>query len=276
MGLCTYFICFIVISLIGWIYESVYGIFALKKWDRRGFLLGPICPIYGFGVISIMFIRENLSYLGITRLEWYEIFIFSFLGSVVLEYATSYFLEKIFHAVWWDYSNFRFNIHGRVCFVASFFFGVLGVVSYLYVVPFFLYLMSFVPEYVLVPVTMLLVAVLSCDITLTVSTLSNFQKNVVAINERMNNQMDVLVATLVEKNPLNKEREKEVIKAEADKALEETVEHVMESVDDPTYKRIIGKIFQIRYPVIEKMKLDRILSAVQKYQKKKDKDKDDA
>ena len=79
MWISRYFVYFVIFSFFGWIYESIYCTIKSKRWENRGFLYGPLCPIYGAGGV------------GIT--------------AIVLEYGTSWTLEKLFHAYWWDYSE---------------------------------------------------------------------------------------------------------------------------------------------------------------------------
>ena len=85
------------------------------------FLNGPFCPIYGFGALIII--------ICLTRFRHYVflLFIFSVILTSTLEYLTSYIMEKIFHAKWWDYSENKFNINGRVCLKNSLLFGLMSV-----------------------------------------------------------------------------------------------------------------------------------------------------
>ena len=94
-----------------------------KKWENRGFLYGPLCPIYGAGGVAITAIADFISAHTDATFTWWQIFLVAFLGSIVLEYGTSWALEKLFHAYWWDYSSMPLNINGRVCFPYSVGFG---------------------------------------------------------------------------------------------------------------------------------------------------------
>ena len=117
-----YFLLFILYSMIGWLMEVILTIIEDKKLVNRGFFVGPYCPIYGFGgILATLFLSK---YSGdIFALFFLGILLFSF-----LEYYTSYFLEKIFHARWWDYTNRKFNINGRICLETMIPFGILGIV----------------------------------------------------------------------------------------------------------------------------------------------------
>ena len=119
MWLSRYFVYFIIFSCMGWIYESIYCTIRAKKWENRGFLYGPLCPIYGAGGVAITAIADFISAHTDATFTWWQIFLVAFLGSIVLEYGTSWALEKLFHAYWWDYSSMPLNINGRVCFPYS-------------------------------------------------------------------------------------------------------------------------------------------------------------
>lgn len=100
--------------------EVICKLFELKKFVNRGFLIGPICPIYGYGVLTIvLLIGENTS-------DFLSVFLKAILVCSVLEYFTSYFMEKLFKARWWDYSKNKFNINGRICLETMLPFGILG------------------------------------------------------------------------------------------------------------------------------------------------------
>ena len=128
MWLSRYFVYFIIFSCMGWIYESIYCTIRAKKWENRGFLYGPLCPIYGAGGVAITAIADLISAHTDATFTWWQIFLVAFLGSIVLEYGTSWALEKLFHAYWWDYSSMPLNINGRVCFPYSVGFGVAGLI----------------------------------------------------------------------------------------------------------------------------------------------------
>jgi uncharacterized membrane protein len=127
------FLLFISFSFIGWASEVTYvGIFSAHKFINRGFLHGPICPIYGVGGILILSLPQ------IILKSWILLFFSSMFLCTIVEYFASWILEKIFHMKWWDYSKYRFNIHGRVCLLNSLLFGVLSVLIVYFVEPFIL------------------------------------------------------------------------------------------------------------------------------------------
>ena len=104
-------------SFLGWCVESAICSVNERKLINRGFLNGPLCPVYGVGAIGCIYLllplREHLVIL----------YIASTLLVSVIEYFTGWLLETIFHTRWWDYSHYKFNIHGRVCLLNSLMFG---------------------------------------------------------------------------------------------------------------------------------------------------------
>ncbi len=115
------FILFIFYSMIGWIIEVLDQFYRKKRFINRGFLIGPYCPVHGIGALLMVLLLS-----GIT--DSYIILFFSAsLICTILEYITSFLLEKIFKARWWDYSCYKFNLNGRVCLQNSIFFGIAGV-----------------------------------------------------------------------------------------------------------------------------------------------------
>ncbi len=130
---------FIMFSLGGWVYESIYCTIQKKHWQNRGFLFGPVCPIYGFGAMMIRLFAVCLSLLpakvSTKDVPLWALFLGFMVISAVLEYITSWGMEKIFHARWWDYSNMPLNLNGRICLPASLLFGFAGTIGWVYIIP---------------------------------------------------------------------------------------------------------------------------------------------
>lgn len=119
----NYFLLFLIYSIIGWISETTFCLITTKKLVDRGFLLGPYCPIYGFGALIVTLYLEQYRDNIIT------VFLLSVILCSILEYITSYLLEKIFKARWWDYSKKKFNLGGRVCLENSIIFGIASLIG---------------------------------------------------------------------------------------------------------------------------------------------------
>lgn len=108
---------FFVFSFGGWVFEGLISILRDHEFVNRGFFNGPYCPIYGAGAM-----------LFVLLMNWttrpLELFFFGGLFACALEYLTSWFMEKVYKARWWDYSNWPFNLNGRVCLYGFLTFGL--------------------------------------------------------------------------------------------------------------------------------------------------------
>ena len=122
-----WFIIFIIYSFIGWIIDICDIYYKYKKIVNRGFYIGPYCPIYGVGVLLIIFLLNNYTDSPLA------LFVLATVICMVLEYLTSYVMEKWFNARWWDYSDRIFNLNGRICLETTIPFG-LGAMLVMYVV----------------------------------------------------------------------------------------------------------------------------------------------
>jgi len=182
-------IAFMGFSFAGWVWESIYCTILEKKWANRGFLYGPFCPIYGFGGVIGLIIYLMISRQILPQLSGQEIFLSGFLLSMILEYPTSWLLEKLFSARWWDYSNIPFNINGRTSIPTSIGFGAAAILVMNYLVPAVVSVLDRFPAWLTASGAMLSVAFLSADFTLTVSVLTNVQKYVTRVDDAFQNRM---------------------------------------------------------------------------------------
>ena len=97
---------FFVYAFMGWCAEVAFAGLRYGRFVNRGFLNGPICPIYGFGLVGVIYLLIDL------KDNLFILFLGSVIVTTVIEHITGWVLEKLFHAKWWDYTNNRFNIHG--------------------------------------------------------------------------------------------------------------------------------------------------------------------
>lgn len=194
----TYFIYFIIASFFGWVWESFYMTIKDHEWSNRGFLFGPVIPIYGAGTIGIVMVSKLLPGMGKVDYPAWKIFLVAMIGSVVLEYATSYIMEKMFHAVWWDYSEFKFNLNGRICLWASLSFGVLGIFVMKVIYPVMLSFQGKSDPLRNEAVSLVLMLFFGGDLALSVASIEAVSIRVKRITENVNNQMDKLVDKLDE------------------------------------------------------------------------------
>lgn len=135
-----YFLLFMIYSVIGWCMEVTCKLIQYKRFINRGFLIGPYCPIYGYGAILITILLKKYIY------DPWVLFVMAILVCGTLEYLTSFFMEKIFKARWWDYSQRKFNLNGRVCFGTIIPFGILGLFIMYVSNPFLLEKLELIPE----------------------------------------------------------------------------------------------------------------------------------
>lgn len=117
-----YFIMFMSASILGYLFEIFYSLIFRNKLVNPGFLIGPYCPIYGYATLIMLIFLVKYKKNKI-KLFCYSLFIFS-----VLEYFTSFVLEKIFNLVLWDYTGLFLNINGRICFIQAILWGILGII----------------------------------------------------------------------------------------------------------------------------------------------------
>ena len=138
-----YFLLFMTYSIAGWLMEVICKLIQYKRFINRGFLIGPYCPIYGYGALLITFLLRK--YVD----DPIVLFVMSVLICGILEYITSYIMEKLFKARWWDYSKRKFNLNGRICLGTIIPFGILGLLIMYIFNPFILEKLENLPEIVL-------------------------------------------------------------------------------------------------------------------------------
>ena len=122
------FQCFFIYAFLGWCTEVAFAAFKERRFVNRGFLNGPYCPIYGTGALLMILILGHLT-------NPVALFLLGAIVACVLEYLTSYGMEKLFHARWWDYSKRLLNINGRVCLLGAVVFGLFSVLLILMIHP---------------------------------------------------------------------------------------------------------------------------------------------
>lgn len=191
------FDCFIIFSCIGWIYECTYCTCKGGHWQNRGFLYGPVCPIYGSGVVLALVVFHLIPSTGTgsSHPVW-QIFLICAIGSAILEFCTSWVLEKCFHALWWDYSNVPFNIQGRICLPATCGFGLAGIVVVKYLLPFLERLPSNEHPLINEVVCIVFAVILGMDLALTVASLTSILERMDSIQYEFNDRMESGVMTI--------------------------------------------------------------------------------
>lgn len=163
------FLLFMIYAIIGWILEVIGQIINKKRFINRGFLIGPYCPIYGIGAILMtLFIPHTKDILGT--------FLKAVLICGILEYTTSYLMEKIFKTRWWDYSNKKFNINGRICLETLVLFGIGGVLAVDFISPYLFGILININPIVLNVITYLFLVIFVADVSVSYNIISCFKK----------------------------------------------------------------------------------------------------
>lgn len=158
------FLLFMVYSLLGWCGEMIYCSAGQRKLcEKRGFLNGPICPIYGHGALVVLLCLNGGCENPILT------FLLGAILTSLVEYVTSYAMERLFHMRWWDYSHYKFHINGRVCLLNSTLFGLASVfLCHFANPPIASWLTNLLSSGVAVPLALVLLAVYLADIILSV------------------------------------------------------------------------------------------------------------
>lgn len=130
-----FIVIFFLFSVAGWCMEVTLKFIQYRRFINRGFLIGPYCPIYGWGAVAVTLIVGGLL---ARRGTIGETFLAGMVVCGALEYFTSWYMEKLFHARWWDYSTKPMNLHGRIWIGNLLLFGAASVVIVKGIVPFLL------------------------------------------------------------------------------------------------------------------------------------------
>jgi len=166
-----HFLLFYILSVTGWCMEVAWKFVQFRRFINRGFLIGPYCPIYGVGSVLITLLLSRFSDDPIT------LFVMAMVVCGILEYITSYVMEKMFHARWWDYSNAPFNINGRVCAQTLLLFGLLGLLLIYVIKPFLFSLFDSIPPTAMHVLCAALSILMLADIILSATVLGKIRKS---------------------------------------------------------------------------------------------------
>ena len=178
-AVCYVFLLFIIYSFVGYIVEIINCSFNSKKLVlNRGFFLGPYLPIYGVSCILMG------SFIIRYKSDLLTVFVMSAFVCTTVEYITSYVLEKIFKARWWDYSDRKFNLEGRVCLGNAFLFGVGGVIFTYVLNPFVVSMLDKLPILVLRIVSITLMVIFLVDVIITITTLYQVKVSTIKFKSR--------------------------------------------------------------------------------------------
>ena len=278
---------FYIYCFIGWIWESCYVSLKNHKWVNRGFLKGPLLPIYGSGamvvLISTLTVKRNLVL----------VFIIGMIFATILEYITGVVMDKLFHVRYWDYTKEPFNINGYICLISSLTWGVFSVLLVRFVNPNIESLVTIIPHGISEIISYIITVLVTVDCVQSFNaamdlknilvkfterneTIINIKKRIeiveVFVNEDVKSIQEKLVekvAIMQEKSVVKKNRRKQVIesiirknlelKEEAMKGFVEKVSRYMDKFDELSSK-------SINEPNKLKAELSEYLSSLKMYQ----------
>ena len=188
-----YILTFFIYSFAGWSMEVINVKRRQNKWVNRGFLIGPICPIYGYGCLSIIILLK----------KYYEDPIVLLIMSIVicglLEYLTSYIMEKLFKLRWWDYSDKKYNIAGRVCLENLVVFGLLGTTITYIINPFIVNILDKLPELLIQIITIILLIIYIIDNILTFNVITKIKTTALNIRKDSTEEITNKIRELLRK-----------------------------------------------------------------------------
>lgn len=172
-----YLFYFVVYSFIGWCTEVCFCSVSTGKFVNRGFLNGPVCPIYGFGMVIVIYVLTPVT----------ENVFLLFLGSMVLasalEFITGWALKKLFHTSWWDYSDKPFNLGGYICLGYSFYWGFGGILMMRVIHPMIADLIAKVNHKLGLVFICVSFVVFAVDFVATILTINKLNKDLKTINK---------------------------------------------------------------------------------------------
>ena len=242
LNILTYFILY---SFLGWVLESVFKTILQKELVNSGFLNGPFCPIYGVGAIIMFVFLQNFRGNNII------LFLIGFIILSIWEYIVGFLLEKIFKTKYWDYSQYKFNIHGRVCLLNSIFWGILGVLFINYINPFFAQVLSAVDTKIILCIDIILSIGLIVDTVLSVMSIIEIDSALKYIEE-LNHEIK------------SKLEEIKIITKTIDKS-KESVQAIIDELNkkrEKFVKKLYKRIYRLKraFPTMKSEKITEILN----------------
>lgn len=199
-----YVLMFFIYSAFGWAVESTYrtiGEYITSgrkefKIINTGFLNGPICPIYGTG--ALVFEILVLPFSEPHEKRWWLVILIGAVFADIVEYITSFLMEKLFHARWWDYTDEFLNIKGRICFKHTCYWGLFSFLFCYLISPVYTYMISFIPAELYKPILAVILVIFVIDLTLTVRAAADVSKLIRKLDDlklNINTAAEVVKAT---------------------------------------------------------------------------------
>lgn len=242
---------FIIYSFLGWIMESIFRSIIEKKVINTGFLIGPICPIYGFGA-CIMFL-----FLGNLKNNTILLFLISFTVLTLWEYIVGVLLEKIFNTKYWDYSDHKFNFQGRICLTNSIYWGILGILFIKFIHPFVQNILGKIDIKLLNFIIIIATITFIVDIIVSIIKVKNIKVNLQKV-EKLNKEIK---EKLKEVKLKAKETNQDVEKLEVIENLQKLVEKLKKQ-RNKTIIRLYKNVYRLKraFPAIDTKEFREILN----------------
>ncbi len=241
---CNYIFMFFAYSACGWFGESLYrtgGAFLRKGGDKRiinsGFLYGPICPIYGAGALAFTIALVNTGLATPDFVGFLRVFFIGMILADIVEYVTSYIMEKLFNARWWDYSNNFLNLHGRICFKHSIIWGFASLLFVYGINPLYEYIRSFIPDESLIIITVLILILFFFDLVMTVIATLGVRKFIDKFND-FKNAVNVIGNLIKDSTEGMAEDMKDSVNAQFGKQINSLAEQFADVRDQ--FNRLLG------------------------------------
>lgn len=198
MSFMHYVILFFLYSFCGWIVEVIDILVKQHRLSNRGFLIGPYLPIYGSGCLLIIILLNN------SVNDFFGLFLKAMIICSILEYFTSFIMEKIFKTRWWDYSDRKFNINGRICLENMIMFGLLGCLVMYVVNPFFTSMIIYLRGNVVNILGIIILIVFVLDFTVSFKIILNIRSVVTSVAKDGTDEITKRVKQILEKSNVYK------------------------------------------------------------------------
>lgn len=268
MELYEIILCFFIYGFLGWCTEVAFAAGKEQRFVNRGFLNGPICPIYGVGVVAVVVLLEPYEN------NLFILYVASIIVVTALEWVTGFILEKLFHSKWWDYSNMPLNLNGYVCLLFSLIWGVACVAIVKWIHPFIFKGVKILPVWFGTILLVLLGIGMLADLYVTVTNILQMNRHLARMEEiaaELRKISDELGANISE-NVLEAMEKKEDIAEdmqEYSEELKERAEELREKYRDIKFKnaRSVRRILRA-FPRMKSRKHSEAMDDLREYLKR--------
>ena len=266
--------CFITYAFLGWVVEVAFYAVSEGRVVNRGFLNGPICPVYGWGVIVVLAVLHIAGGIfGIdTDIGTANVIVLFFIGMVfatLTELIAGFLLDRLFHARWWDYSREKFNFKGYICLRFSIIWGLIiafvlrvihpGIQSIVGLIPAGIGLIVLIIIYIVFVTDIILTTLAVLKLNKQLDALDELQKSILLISDGMSEVIGTGTIKTVEKLETGKEIAKGEYEQKKQK-LEELLNHMEKSI---MYNKMfgIGRLFRA-FPDMKHSKYQDIIDQI--------------